>query len=91
MSEMIRNAANELREFLFSRVYFAGLEEAETTHAHQVIISLYNYYINNPARLPEEYARNNDSIERQVADYIAGMTDHYAILTAEQISPSADI
>ncbi len=86
MSETIRNAANELREFLFSRVYFAGLEEAETSQAHQVIISLYNYYINNPQYLPEEYTLSNDTVERQVTDYIAGMTDHYAILRAAQIS-----
>ncbi|MCX6002571.1 MAG: deoxyguanosinetriphosphate triphosphohydrolase [Chloroflexi bacterium] len=86
MNETIRNAANELREFLFSRVYFAGLEEAETSQAHQVIISLYNYYINNPQYLPEEYTRSNDTVERQVTDYIAGMTDHYAILRAAQIS-----
>jgi dGTPase len=86
MNETIRNAANELREFLFSRVYDAGLEEAETSHAHEVIISLYNYYINNPQYLPEEYTLNNDAVERQVTDYIAGMTDHYAILRAAQIS-----
>jgi len=86
MNETIRNAANELREFLFSRVYFAGLEEAETSQAHQVIISLYNYYINNPQYLPEEYTLSNDTVERQVTDYIAGMTDHYAILRAAQIS-----
>ena len=86
MNETIRNAANELREFLFSRVYDAGLEEAETSHAHEVIISLYNYYINHPQYLPEEYTLNNDAVERQVTDYIAGMTDHYAILRAAQIS-----
>ena len=91
MNETIRNAANELREFLFSRVYYAGLEEAETSHAHEVIISLYNYYINNPQHLPEEYTLNNDAMERQVTDYIAGMTDHYAILTAAQISSSAHL
>jgi len=91
MHETIRNAANELREFLFSRVYYAGLEAAETSHAHQVIIFLYNYYINNPGYLPEEYTLNNDAMERQVTDYIAGMTDHYAILTAAQISSSADV
>jgi dGTPase len=86
MNETIRNAANELREFLFSRVYFARLEEAETSQAHQIIISLYNYYINNPQYLPEEYTLSNDTVERQVTDYIAGMTDHYAILRAAQIS-----
>jgi dGTPase len=91
MNATIRNAANELREFLFSRVYYAGLEEAETSRAHQVIISLYNYYISNPGYLPEEYTLNDDAMERKVTDYIAGMTDHYAILTAAQISSSADV
>lgn len=91
MDETIRNAANELREFLFSRVYYAGLEAEETSHAHRVIISLYNYYTGNPGSLPEEYSLNNDTVERRVTDYIAGMTDHYAILTAAKISRSADI
>jgi dGTP triphosphohydrolase len=51
---------------------------------------LYNYYINNPGHLPEEYTLNKDAMERQVTDYIAGMTDHYAILTAAQISSPGD-
>jgi len=85
MDETVRLAANELREFLFSRVYYAGLEAAEVSRAREVIILLYHYFIDNPGRLPAEYNINGENRQRQVVDYIAGMTDHYAILTAGKL------
>jgi dGTPase len=86
MNDVIRKAANELREFLFSRVYYANLEQEECVKARQVIIFLYNFYINNPDSLPLEYNLPGDTIERRVTDYISGMSDHFAILAARQLS-----
>ena len=85
MSETVRRAANELREFLFSRVYYAGLEAAEVSRAREAITLLYHYFIDNPGKLPAEYKINAENRQRQVVDYIAGMTDHYAILTAGKL------
>ncbi len=85
MSAGIRQAANELREFLFARVYNTSLETDEVKKAREVVFFLYDYFLNNPDRLPAEYNLQNDSVERRVADYIAGMTDHYAILTASEL------
>ncbi len=85
MSPEILKAANELREFLFARVYRNSLEEAKASDARETILLLYSYFLNNPSKLPEEYRSLNGGDERRIADYIAGMTDHYAILTAENL------
>ena len=85
MSPEILNAANELREFLFARVYRNSLEAEKASDAREIILLLYSYFLDNPSKLPEEYRSLNGGDERRIADYIAGMTDHYAILTAENL------
>ena len=45
-----------------------------------MLARLYEYLVKHPEKMPEEFLRDDgDSIERKVADYIAGMTDRYAI------------
>lgn len=86
MSGYVRQAANELREFLFSKVYYPSLETEAVIKAREVIYFLYDYFIKHPDKLPAEYNIRSENIERCVADYIAGMTDHYAILIAREFS-----
>ena len=86
MSPEILGAANELREFLFARVYQSGLEAEKTSDARQIILLLYRHFLDNPDQLPDEYRLIGGDEERRIADYIAGMTDHYAILTADKLS-----
>ena len=81
----ILEVTNILREFLFERVYKPSLSNKETTQAREIIHLLYGYFLENDERLPEEYLRRSGNIDRKVTDYIAGMTDHYAIRTAEEI------
>ncbi|TFG59625.1 MAG: deoxyguanosinetriphosphate triphosphohydrolase [Spirochaetales bacterium] len=88
MSKAIRLAANELREFLFSNVYYANREKEEGAKARQLLIFLYDYFVRNPDQLPPEYNLPNETIERSVADYVSGMSDQYAILTARKFSES---
>ena len=84
MSSDVLEAANILRRFLFDRVYEVQTALEQTERARQVVRFLYNYLINNPESLPIEYKIGND-IERGVVDYIAGMTDNYALrLSHEQ-------
>ena len=86
MSDKIRRAANELRDFLFLRVYNTSLETEEVRKARQIIFFLFNYFIENPEKLPPEYnLKNADNAAQRVADYIAGMTDHYAVHKAEEL------
>ena len=86
MSPDILSAANELREFLFARVYQSELEAAKASDAREIILLLYRHFLDNPGELPDEYSLIGGDNERRIADYIAGMTDHYAILTAERLS-----
>ncbi len=70
-----------MRAFLFERVYKDKSIEAETQKAKGLLAYLYAYFIKNPDRIPEEFKQklNDNSKERVVCDYLAGMTDRYAI------------
>ena len=46
---------------------------------------LYTYFLRHEEQLPQEYAYRDDSVERKVTDYIAGMTDQYALSMAKEI------
>jgi dGTPase len=85
MSNRVMEAANELREFLFERVYRASLKTDEVMKAHAVILLIYTYFMEHPDKLPAEYNRKGDPIERRVTDYIAGMSDSYAMLIADRL------
>ena len=86
MSSQILEASNTLRDFLFEKVYNLRSAQEETEKARLVIRNLYDYFKANEDRLPEEYRLRSDDVERRVVDYIAGMTDQYALRTAEEIA-----
>lgn len=79
-------AADGLREFLFQRVYTPLNEEANTRRAQHIVHALYAYFVEDPARLPAEYLpRSTAEAPRRVADFVASMTDRYAIELYEQV------
>jgi dGTPase len=82
----ILEAANSLREFLFDKVYNPSLANKDTAKAQKVIRLLYSYLLKHEGTLPREYALRDDTVERKITDYIAGMTDHYAIRMAKEVS-----
>jgi dGTPase len=86
MSPGILSAANELREFLFARVYHSRAEADRAAGARDIVLLLYRHFRDNPGDLPYEYSLIGGDNERRIADYIAGMTDHYAILAAGKLS-----
>ena len=86
MSPQVVAAANSLRLFLFERVY--GLAREESERAREVVLFLFRHFLEHPEKLPQEYALRGDSVERKVVDYIAGMTDNYALRLVKNISPS---
>jgi len=86
MSPQILEATNTLRQFLFDRVYNQRSAENEAEKAREVVRSLYEYFNRHEDKLPPEYRVYSDEIERRVVDYIAGMTDQYALRTAEELS-----
>ena len=73
LSQPVLDACNQLRDFLFERVYHRRDEAAE--EARTVVRNLYRFLLQYPHRMPEEYAGDP---ERGAVDYIAGMTDLYA-------------
>jgi dGTPase len=85
MSSNILEATNNLREFLFDRVYNPSLAGKDTLKAKKVIRLLYSYFLKHEKQLPEEYAYRDDTADRKVTDYIAGMTDQYALRMAKEV------
>ena len=85
MSPRVLKATNILRDYLFDRVYNVQSALEETEKARQVVRHLYDYFIKNPEKLPLEYVLHSDETWRGVIDYIAGMTDQYALKTAEEL------
>lgn len=87
MRPEVEKAMNDLREFMFDRVYRNPIAKGEESKARHIICSLYEYYIKNPQKLPDSYSAqlDFDGLPRVVCDYIAGMTDKYAIFKYSEI------
>lgn len=82
-------ALEELRDFMFRNVYHSPhVKRAEELQMiSDVIRSLYAYYAEYPEELPDEERRHieRDGVNTAVKDYIAGMTDRFAIQTYKNI------
>lgn len=78
---------NGLREFMFKNVYTDSLAKEDNPKIRFVIHALFDHYCKHPEELPAELQANprGESIERLVADYIAGMSDRYALRMFERI------
>lgn len=87
MSDEVLAATNEMRDFLFDRVYSPINDQPATRHAEQIVESLFAHYLARPEELPEIIAPalEGEPLERRVADVISGMTDRYAIRCYESI------
>ncbi len=91
-SEAIAAAMSDLRELLFEQVYRNPKAKGEEGKAQDMILRLFEYYDKNPDELPGEFQfiREEEGVARAVADYIAGMTDSYAVEKyAELFLPAA--
>ena len=87
MSDDINVAFDKLHTFLFENVYRNSKAKFEETKVDGIIEGLFAYYNENPQKLPCEFAVicNEEGVERAVTDYIAGMTDHFAIMAYSNI------
>lgn len=78
-----------LREYMFRYVYTNPVVKGEEEKAQKMLSQMFDYYLENWERLPHEYVclvvERQEPIHRVVCDYIAGMTDHYAIAQFEQL------
>ncbi len=80
-SEDTLSRFNLLRDFMFENVYLDSRAKSEEGRAQNVVEELFRYYCENVDEMPAEYRKylSDDPKERVVADYIAGMSDTYAI------------
>ena len=89
IGDAIRRALNELKDFLFERVYRGSTAKADVGKAQRLLHELFEYFVAHPdemgdeAREPLESGRT--SVERAVCDFLAGMTDRFAIRTHERL------
>ena len=80
-------ALRELREFMFDRVYRNPVAKGEESKAKAMLQRLFEYYVATPNEMPEDFQPqlSFDGMERTVCDYIAGMTDNYAVYKYTEI------
>ncbi len=87
MDEQTERYYDLLHEFLFDAVYKNPVAKSEETKVFGIIEGLFDYYIKNPEKLGREYLQiiETEGEKCAIADYIAGMTDHYAITVYSDI------
>ena len=81
MDPEVAGAMRELRSFMFQRVYRNPVAKGEESKAKVIVQQLYAYYICHPQAMPDTFQPQLtfEGMERTVCDYIAGMTDKYAV------------
>ena len=86
-SPKVEEAVDALRGFMFENVYLDSDAKEEVGRATELLKLLFQFFVQHPERLPAELVANprGEPIERVVVDYLAGMTDRYAIKTFEDI------
>jgi dGTPase len=81
VDESIRPAMDELHEFLNINVYHNPVAKGEEGKVDDMIKRMFCFFVNNSDKLPSEFdsIREKSGVERAALDYIAGMTDRYAV------------
>lgn len=86
-SDAVRDVMDSFRSFMFKHVYHSAPLAPDRDRATYVLTTLFEYFNNTPEKLPEEFRAGIERWGQQavVADYIAGLTDVYAIELFEEI------
>lgn len=83
MSPKVHEALYGLRAFLYEKVYTNPVAKEQEEKAANLVRQLYQYYLLHVELLPKEYLtmmeQRDEKVEQIVCDYVAGMTDNYAI------------
>lgn len=82
MSEKMAEATSALRDFMFKNVYSSQSSEREHKKAKHIVLGLYRYFVENTTEMSNEFVdliNSGETPEQSVCDYIACMTDRYAI------------
>jgi dGTPase len=76
---------NELRDFMFERVYQSPEQRVRQQGAIRVLHDLMEHHLAHPDEIPDSYRQHEAPPVVQVADYVAGMTDRFALATHERL------
>ncbi len=82
LSDPVLEAVEEMKAFMFERVYVNEEAKSEQPKAQNVLARLFTHYMEHPAELPADFTYGlplEDSLARRVCDYVAGFTDRFAI------------
>ncbi len=87
LEDSYQKAMDDLREFMFEYVYRNPQAKSEEVKGIDILKKLYEYFCRHPEALPAEHRQSVDKygLETAVRDYIAGMTDRFAIAKYEDI------
>ena len=85
MDSEIGEIMNELREFMFENVYLRDETSDQRKECKNIVQTLVEYFMENKNELPKNYIQSEDDIENSI-DYVAGMTDRFAISTFGKIN-----
>lgn len=85
MQADVLQAMRRFREFMFERVYLRPESVAQSDRARGVIHQLVDFLLEHPERIPDTYCIEQADRLTQVLDYVAGMTDRYALNLHDQL------
>ena len=85
MDDEVLADMNALRDFMFERVYLAPAQQRPQAAAIDVIRRLMDHHLERPEDIPASYRDNDADRVVQATDYIAGMTDRFALQTHERL------
>ncbi|MCD8078515.1 MAG: deoxyguanosinetriphosphate triphosphohydrolase [Lachnospiraceae bacterium] len=89
MDGEVEIAMQGLRRFMFENVYTGTEPKKEDGKAQRLLQELYFYYMDHMEEMPEEYINlvwiRQQSLSRVVCDYVAGMTDNFAVDTFDKL------
>ena len=81
LTPAVETALKDLRSFMFDNVYRNPVAKGEESKAKDMLSRMFEHYMRHPEDLPEDFQPqlSFEGLERTVCDYIAGMTDNYAV------------
>ncbi len=87
MSPELGEITTRLRNYMFENVYLPLSESKEGRAAQEIVSLLFEHYRSNPDEIPADFRNPDETVERNAADVVCGMTDQYALSRAETIRP----
>lgn len=79
-------AMDQLRSFMFERVYLAAAARREHVKIERMMRTLFEWYVEDPTRIPDGGGSPEADVAQRVTDWVAGMTDRYCIRAFEALS-----